>query len=311
MSSVSAQTSTLVAGNHVPEHVIAGLDPATGDFVLNPTNIDPAAMTVAAGATPSNSTENQIEGEQQRTGLEAVNGQVYVGFGGLSGDCGPYHGFVVDVNESDGSIARYFESATSTLVQNDREGAVWAPGGMAINTSDDTLYASTGNSQDMTAPPADQDYSQGVVQLPLTFTTPPTPTTPTNVFQPSTFVADNDGDLDLSSVAPLLVNGTRRCSRSASAAPGTCSKSRPRVVNQLSVCSGGSFGSAATLGTSIFVPCRGSVMKQLVPPAPAPRPPWPPDGRRRRTSPWAAPRSRTRAPIWCSRPTRGAANSSA
>src|SRR6202050_2693410 len=149
------ETSTLVSGNHVPEHVTAGPAPATGRFVLSPTNIDPSAMT---DTSPSPSpTTNQVEGEQQRTGLEAVNGQVYVGFGGLSGDCGPYHGFIVDVNESNGGIAGYFESATSTSVPNDREGAVWAPGGMAVNTADSTLYASTGNSQDFTPPPTDED----------------------------------------------------------------------------------------------------------------------------------------------------------
>jgi hypothetical protein len=244
---------------HQPEHVIAGINPVNGDFVLNPVVIDPPAMTVATVG----STQNEVSAEQQRTGLVATNGHVYVGFGGLSGDCGPYHGFVVDVSETDGSIGGYFESATASTVTNDREGAVWAPGGIAVDSSTSTIYAATGNSADGSSPPASGDNSDAVVQLP--FPLPSSPTNPTHVFQPSTFASDNQSDLDLGSSAPLLVdNGTQVFQIGKRGTGYLLNKSDLSLVTQLSVCSGGTFGNVVTLGTSIFVPCRGSVMKQLV-----------------------------------------------
>ncbi len=252
------ELNPVAAAPHQPQHVIAGINPATGGFQLNPTAIDAPAMTVA---TPG-STQNEVSAQQQRAGLEAVNGQVYIGFGGLAGDCGPYHGFVLDVRESDGTVVGSFESSTSPGVTNDREGAVWAPAGLGVSTADGTLYAATGNSQDLSTPPANEDYSQAVDQLHMPFSGA---TTPTNVFQPSTFVADNASDLDISSTAPLLVNGGTQVFQIGKRGTGyLLNESNLGLVAQLSICSQGSYGATATLGTSIFVPCRGSVMQQLV-----------------------------------------------
>ena len=38
-----------------------------------------------------------IPAEQQRPAITLANGRLYVGFGGLDGDCGQYHGYLVDL----------------------------------------------------------------------------------------------------------------------------------------------------------------------------------------------------------------------
>jgi hypothetical protein len=239
------ESTTLVGLNHVPEHVIVGINPVTGHVDLTPTPIDPPAMTVAG--------VNEVEAQQQRAGLAAANGKVYVGFGGDSNDCGPYHGFVVGVNESDGSIAGSFEAAN---LSGDRQAAVWAPGGLAIDAAGN-VYAATGNSPAQTEPPV--DYSIAVVKLPSTLGA-----TPTDYFQPSTWAGDNAGDLDLGTSSPLLVSAGSQVFQIGKRGSGyllsTSSLGTP--VSELDgVCA--SFGSTATLGASVFVPCQGSSMKQV------------------------------------------------
>lgn len=251
------ETATLANGHHLPEHVIASIDPSTGAIAQGPMNIDPPAMTVA---TPD-STQNQITGEQQRTGLVAANGQIYVGFGGLAGDCGPYHGFLVGVKQADLTIASTFESATSAAIHLDREGAVWAPGGVAANSAGTLIYAATGNSQDVSTPtPANEDFSDAVVQLDASSLSPPI-----RVFQPSTFIADNQSDADLGSSAPALVDNGAQLFQIGKRGIGYLLDSFSLALDgQLSLCSGGSYGSVATFANAIYVPCRGSGMKQLV-----------------------------------------------
>jgi outer membrane protein assembly factor BamB len=112
-----------------PEHVLVGVNASDGTTVLTPKNIDPPGMNVAA--------------QQQRTGLLAANGNIYIGFGGLIGDCGNYHGWVVAARQSDAALVGSFEVATAS--PSNYAGAVWAPGGLAVDGSGN-VYATTGNS---------------------------------------------------------------------------------------------------------------------------------------------------------------------
>jgi hypothetical protein len=115
--------------NNNPEHVLLGVDAATGNVNVGPTNINPPGMNVPA--------------QQQRAGLLAANGNIYVGFGGLDGDCSNYHGWVVAARQSDGGVVGSFEVATAS--PSNYAGAVWAPGGLAVDASGN-VYAATGNS---------------------------------------------------------------------------------------------------------------------------------------------------------------------
>ena len=63
--------------------------------------------------------DGQPRYDQQRPALTIAAGRVYVAFGGLSGDCGPYRGSVVGIPLSGaGPLISY-------VVPTPREGAVW------------------------------------------------------------------------------------------------------------------------------------------------------------------------------------------
>jgi hypothetical protein len=116
-------------GNTYPQHVLVGIDSTNGNVAVGPTNVDPPGMNVPA--------------QQQRAGLLAANGNVYVGFGGLAGDCGTYHGWVVAARQDGSGLAGWFEVATA--IAGNYAGAVWAPGGLAVDGAGN-VYAGTGNS---------------------------------------------------------------------------------------------------------------------------------------------------------------------
>src|SRR5262249_20164443 len=85
--------------------------------------------------------------DQQWAALTVERGRVYVAFGGLFGDCGPYRGSVGATPAPDpGGPATY-------LVPAARKGGTWAAGGPVIGP-DGTIYVSVGNGA-ATAPPFD------------------------------------------------------------------------------------------------------------------------------------------------------------
>src|SRR5947207_1882877 len=82
--------------------------------------------------------DGQPRYDQQRPALTIGAGRVYVAFGGLAGDCGPYRGSVVGIPLSgSGPMISY-------VVPTPREGAVWATGG-PVTGPDGTRYVSVGN----------------------------------------------------------------------------------------------------------------------------------------------------------------------
>ncbi len=127
--------------------------------------------------------------DQQRAALALDHGRVYVAFGGLAGDCGPYQGSVNGIPASGrGPMVSY-------KVPTAREGGMWMPGGPVVGPSG-TIYVSAGNGA-ATAPP--WDGSDSVTAL-----------TPglhrTGIFAPVTWPADNATDLDLGSSPPALLS---------------------------------------------------------------------------------------------------------
>ena len=128
---------------------------------------------------------------QQRPGLAITDGRVYVSFGGLAGDCGPYIGSVVGVALSGAGPLVYYRIPTT------REGAVWGTAGPVAGPDGD-LWISTGNGA---AGPGDPyDGSDSVIRLSPDLRR-------ISFFAPSTWAADNDGDLDLGSSQPVLAAG--------------------------------------------------------------------------------------------------------
>lgn len=133
-----------------------------------------------------------IPAEQQRPAITLANGRLYVPFGGLDGDCGQYHGYVVDLPVSGtGPLGSY-------QVPTRREGAIWETNGAVVSPKGD-LYVATGNGSSNNV--ADFDEGNSVVELSPTLKR-------LGYWAPSDWVQLNDQDWDLGSAGPINVPGT-------------------------------------------------------------------------------------------------------
>src|SRR3954451_19886059 len=105
-----------------PKHQLVAIDAITGAVKFRH-DADPAGMVP--------------RDQQQRAALAVANGYVYISFGGLAGDCGNYHGWVVATQtDGNGPLLDY-------QVPTTREGAIWAPSGPSVDAAGN-LYVSTG-----------------------------------------------------------------------------------------------------------------------------------------------------------------------
>lgn len=186
--------------------------------------------------------DHQPSYDQQRPAITLAGGRVYVAFGGLFGDCGPYIGSVVSVPAS-GSGAQ-----TSYLVPASREGAIWGTGNL-VTGPHGTLYATVGNGA---ATSGAYDGSDSVIELSpalhrLAF------------FAPTTWAEDNASDLDLGSMSPaLLGNGTILADGKRGTAYLLNASHLGGIGGQLAkapVCT--AFGGPAVDGTVAYIPCEG------------------------------------------------------
>jgi len=216
-----------------PHHVLFALDSNTG-AILWSRNVD------LAGDDPAT--------HQQRPALVVANGYVYIGLGGLAGDCGQYVGEVVGVPASgQGATVSY-------RVPTTREGAVWATGGPVIDGAGN-VYVSVGNGASTTT----YDGTDSVLELSPTLHLE-------SWFAPSTWAADNAGDADLGSLSPVLVPGGWVFIAGKSGTGYVLHQGAlggmGGQVSSAPVCTG--FGGAAHSGGTIFVPCFGSLREVQV-----------------------------------------------
>src|SRR5262249_49387680 len=74
--------------------------------------------------------------QNERGALSLVNGNLFVPYGGHSGDCGSYHGWVVSVpTDNPGLISGWATPAMAA--------GIWAPGGLSSDGT--SVFAATGN----------------------------------------------------------------------------------------------------------------------------------------------------------------------
>jgi hypothetical protein len=130
----------------------------------------------------------------QRGALLLANGLVYAGFGGLFGDCGPYHGWAVAANPNNPMGQQLYYRTPGTTTH--RGSGIWAGGGMAAD--ENYIYATTGNS--FNAPGV--DLSNAVLRLgfDLSFSGQPE-----DFFIPSNWRGLNATDSDLGSSTTLIL----------------------------------------------------------------------------------------------------------
>jgi outer membrane protein assembly factor BamB len=162
-----------VAFQRQPQHVLYSLRLETGEVVASRA-VDPP------GESPST--------HQLRGALTLANGYVYIAYGGLLGDCGQYHGWVVGAPVAGGPLAGY-------RVPCDRECGLWAPGGPTVDDGGD-LWVTSGNGE-----PFDRfTYSNSVLRLSPDLKL-------RDYFAPRDWAALSRSDSDLGSISPVLLDG--------------------------------------------------------------------------------------------------------
>ncbi len=153
-----APLSALGCGNINPEGITGtpAIDPSSGTIYLDAvTDVAPAGVrhmiyaisasngsvltgypidVEAALAAKGMAFDPTIQG--QRGGVLFQGGQVYVTYGGRAGDCGGYHGTVVQVNPRSHAIAGVWSTRAT-------RGGIWAQGG--ISSDGISLFTTTGN----------------------------------------------------------------------------------------------------------------------------------------------------------------------
>jgi len=208
-------------------HVLVGLRALTGRVEVRRTIPTP---------------DGQPRYDQQRPGLAIEDGRVYVAFGGLYGDCGPYRGSVVGVPLSgSGPIISY-------VVPTAREGAIWGTAGPVAGRGG-TLYVSVGNGS-VTSTSFDGSDSVTALSPGLRRT---------GIFAPASWLSDSQSDLDLGSTQPALAGNGMLLAMGKSGIAYLLDPARLAGVGgqvaQAKVCP--AFGAAAVDGTTVYEPCEG------------------------------------------------------
>ncbi len=172
-----ATNTVFAAAERVPssgsgvEHVLVAVNAGNG-ALLGTRSIDPPGMTTNV--------------QQERGALLLSGGMVYVPFGGLDGDCGQYHGWVVGSAENLAGNLAVFESPGTG------EG-IWAPAGVSGDGAGN-VYAATGNA--LTSSPCNGGNT--VFKLSASLATAAS-------FADPNCTTDNANDTDMGSAGALLL----------------------------------------------------------------------------------------------------------
>jgi outer membrane protein assembly factor BamB len=190
--------------------------------------------------------------QQQRAALALANGRIYVALGGLFGDCGNYHGWVVASNADGSGDLLSYEVAVG------RAAGIWAPSGPAVDASG-ALFVATGNSDATSSP----DEGDSVIKLSPTLQR-------LDSFTPSDWAADNARDLDLGSVGPALLEGGLLMQIGKPGVAYLLSATHLGGIGgelaSAQVCNG-AYGGTAAQASMVFVSCRDGVVAVRIDPA--------------------------------------------
>jgi outer membrane protein assembly factor BamB len=217
-----------------PAHILIGLDATTGKVRVR-RSVDTAGMDPRA--------------HQQRPALTLAHGMVYIAYGGLDGDCSDYIGRVVASRTDGGGPLLVY------TVPTPREGGIWATPGPSVDAAGN-LYVSVGNGAITSG---QWDHSDSVLKLSPTLQL-------IDAFAPTTWAQDNANDADLGSQGPVLLPGNFIFAAGKSGNGYVLNASKLGGVggstDEQPVCR--SFGGAATVGSTIFVPCTNGVLQIMV-----------------------------------------------
>jgi outer membrane protein assembly factor BamB len=221
-----------LAGRH---HMLYGLKLVDGT-VASQQDIDPAGSTPAV--------------QQQRGALSVGPNYVYVPLGGLYGDCGPYHGYVVAIPRAGGAALTY-------RVPSARGAGIWSAAGVTLDPSGN-IFLVTGNG----ASRSSFDFSNAVVEL------SPDLQTVKSYFAPADWIALNAGDVDLGALGVTLLSGAAVVVGKDGVAYLLNAAQLGGVGGQIAqrqLCAG-AYGGAATNRSVVFVPCTDGLYAMSIGP---------------------------------------------
>ncbi len=217
-------------------HVLVGVSTLSGaveaSYPVDPAGVDPRYLL-------------------QRTGLSLDQGHVIFGFGGNSGDCGPYRGRVVSVSEN-GESTTFF---TIDAAAGQREGAVWMGGGAPVIDGRGNIWVESGNGS-VTSTSAPYDRSDAVLELSPSLHL-------LQYFAPNDWTSQNAADLDLSASPIVTRSGAVLAVGKAGTAYLLSASHLGGIggdLTHLSACPGTMDGGSAVVNTVAYLPCMGGVV---------------------------------------------------
>jgi hypothetical protein len=230
-----------------PRHVLFALRLADGTVAWQRA-VDPP------GADPGH--------HQQRGSLNLSHGRIYFSYGGFTGDCGTYHGWVVAApSNGDGSI-------TAWQVPSYEGGGIWAPPGPVISAVGD-VWVTTGNTG-VLAQDGVNDGANAVIRLDAGLSAA------TDQWAPKDWRYLNQYDIDEASMSPALLpgglvfitgkDGVGYLLR-AGHLGGIGGEAFGAKVCKSGGPLGGAFGGGAVAAGLMFVPCKDGLVALRVDPS--------------------------------------------
>lgn len=192
---------------------------------------------------------------QQRGALNLVDHHLYIVYGGFTGDCGQYHGWIL-ATPADGS-----GQVSGWQVPSNSMGGIWAPPGPVVSAAGDVLVE-TGNSEVANPDRSQWDGGNAVFRLGAAVSGP------ADQWVVQNWASLNQSDTDLGSMSPALLPGGLVL---ASGKPGLGYLLRAgnlggfggEAFNAAACQSGGptqgAFGGAAVAGAMVYLPCKDGI----------------------------------------------------
>ncbi len=178
----------MILSNSTPKHFIYSLNVDTGNMNPGwPVDVDASAVSTY-GVSTSLTFNSLAQGE--RGALTVIGTNLYVPYGGISGDCGTYHGWIVSVPLSNPS------HVTAWATPADGGGA-WSVGGIASDGVDPFL--ATGN----TFGASTWSGGEAIIHFQPDLTLP---NGATNYWAPTNWPTLDSQDLDIGGSGPLIVD---------------------------------------------------------------------------------------------------------
>jgi len=186
----------------------------------------------------------------QRGALALNGGEIYIPFGGRSGDCGNYRGWVVAA-----PAAGFGSLITYQLPSSRAGGGFWSSGGPALDGSGN-VFVTSGNT--FCTGGCSFDYSESVLKLNPQLALQ-------DYFAPSNWSSLNAGDTDLGSVTPSLLGSSLVFQvgkqgvgylLNATSLGGTAHQTPAFSAQVCNQTSDAAFGATAYAAPYLYVPCR-------------------------------------------------------